>query len=232
MKIQQTDTSRVFFTSDPHFGHKNICAGVTSWVNSWPIPYHDWSDDVDYHADDAGLYFSRTAWVRSMGLRDFPTLEAMNDALVERFNETVGEDDHLFIIGDVAFGSKENIGIFLRQIRCKNKYLVYGNHDQHIRKNKDGEQGYFKWCRERAQLTVDGQTMILDHFAGRVWDHSGHGAWQLYGHSHGSLPDDPTLLSMDVGVDTNDLRPYSFDEIKLIMSKKTPQAVDHHRGLR
>jgi hypothetical protein len=42
----------------------------------------------------------------------------------------------------------------------------------------------------------------------RVWNRSHHGSWHLYGHSHGRLPEPPTLLSMDVGVDTHDFRPW------------------------
>lgn len=46
------------------------------------------------------------------------------------------------------------------------------------------------------------------------------GSWHLYGHSHGRLPDDPLALSMDVGVDTHDFRPWHFDEIKERMKER------------
>jgi hypothetical protein len=54
----------------------------------------------------------------------------------------------------------------------------------------------------------------------RFWNRSHHGAWHLYGHSHGNLPDTPTSLSMDVGVDTHDFQPWHFDEINLLMTEK------------
>ena len=66
----------------------------------------------------------------------------------------------------------------------------------------------------------------------RVWNASHYGTWQLYGHSHGDLLDDPALLSIDVGVDAvarrfgtaNNLlenyRPISYDEVKEIMTLK------------
>jgi len=50
--------------------------------------------------------------------------------------------------------------------------------------------------------------------------HSGRGAWQLYGHSHGNLADDPLSLSMDVGVDTHDFRPWHFEEVQAAMQAK------------
>jgi calcineurin-like phosphoesterase family protein len=55
----------------------------------------------------------------------------------------------------------------------------------------------------------------------RVWNHSSHGAWHLYGHSHGRLPSLNASLSMDVGVDTHDFRPWHFDEIRDRMKERT-----------
>jgi hypothetical protein len=58
---------------------------------------------------------------------------------------------------------------------------------------------------------------------------SHHGAWHLYGHSHGNLPDTPTSLSMDVGVDTHDFQPWHFDEINLLMTEKAKRLSELRR---
>lgn len=50
----------------------------------------------------------------------------------------------------------------------------------------------------------------------------------LTGNSHGSLPDDPTQLRIDVGVDCHDFYPLSFSEVKQIMFKKNYLPIDHH----
>lgn len=66
-------------------------------------------------------------------------------------------------------------------------------------------------------------------FAGRLNGKSSHhGSWQLYGHSHNSLKDDPHSLQLDVGVDAWDYRPASFEEVRERMSKKTFEPADHH----
>lgn len=82
----------------------------------------------------------------------------------------------------------------------------------------------------KIQVQVGGQPqpIVLCHYAMRVWDASHHGAWHLYGHSHGSLPDDRHALSWDVGVDNNNLLPLSVDEIAKIMATKTFRPIDHH----
>jgi RHS repeat-associated protein len=59
--------------------------------------------------------------------------------------------------------------------------------------------------------------------------HHVRGAWHLYGHSHGNLPDDPLALSMDVGVDSHDFRPWHFDEIQAVMKGKADARQHGHR---
>jgi calcineurin-like phosphoesterase family protein len=78
------------------------------------------------------------------------------------------------------------------------------------------------------EIAVEGQDITLCHYALRVFNKSHHGSWHLYGHSHGTLPDDPNSLSFDVGVDCHNYFPISLDQVKKIMSKKTWKPIDHH----
>jgi calcineurin-like phosphoesterase family protein len=71
-----------------------------------------------------------------------------------------------------------------------------------------------------AEIRAGGQRIVLCHYAMRVWHHSSRGVWHFYGHSHGKLPDDPTSLSIDVGVDSHDFRPWHFHEIRTVMETK------------
>ena len=52
----------------------------------------------------------------------------------------------------------------------------------------------------------------------KTWAKSHYNSWQLFGHSHGELKG--VGKQMDIGVDTHNFYPYSFNEIKRIMSKK------------
>lgn len=217
MKIKQGPNSKVYFTSDPHYSHKNIVLGATTWVNP-PVAFNGWPS-----------YEQKEIYCKQNGLRPFATLEDMNEALVTRFNETVGQDDVLFMLGDVAFGGTENIGIFMNRLICKNVYLVYGNHDHKIIRDQN-LRGYFKRCEYYMEVNVDGQNICMFHYAARVWENSHRGSWFLYGHSHGSLPEMGNHKTMDVGVDTNEMYPYSFDELKRIMDKRSVIEVDHHHN--
>jgi calcineurin-like phosphoesterase family protein len=46
----------------------------------------------------------------------------------------------------------------------------------------------------------------------RTWPASHMGSWQLYGHSHGKLP--PIGFQLDVGVDSWEFYPVSWEEVK------------------
>lgn len=225
MKFKQTEDQRVFFSADPHYGHKNICGGVTEWGKDRNNP-NSVTFGVKYKEFTSPT--NRAQFCKENGLRDFASIEEMNTAIVKRYNEKVRENDIFFLLGDIAFGGHENIGKFMRQLRCQNRYLIYGNHDHALETNRDGVQGFFKSCDYKKYINVDGQSIMMDHFAHRVWDKSHHGAWHLYGHSHSQLEHTPWGKSMDVGVDTNNMYPYSFDEIKEILDKREIKVIDHH----
>lgn len=103
-------------------------------------------------------------------------------------------------------------------------HFIRGNHDKGIEQFRD----CFEWLKDYNEITVEGQKIVLMHYAMRVWNRSHHGSWMLYGHSHGSLPDDPHARSLDVGVDCHGFKPVSFNELKRLMAKKHWQPIDHH----
>ena len=195
--------SDIWFTSDTHFGHANIIRFV-------PRPWLREGDEVNGR------------WVNKKVAQE-RCLE-MDDALIANWNERVKRGDIVYHAGDFAFcGSSEEIQRYLDRLNGT-VFLVYGNHDKKnlCRKVK------FAWQGERKTVKVGNQRIIVDHYAGRVWDKSHHGTWQLYGHSHGSLPEDYTSKSFDIGVDCHDYKPLNFEEVREIMKRYTFQPVDHH----
>jgi calcineurin-like phosphoesterase family protein len=176
-----------------------------------------------YFTSDWHLYHAN---IIKYSHRPFADTVEMNQVILDNLNSKVEEDDWLYFLGDMAFVRDEQILInWLDKVRCKNIAFIKGNHDRAASKIRDR----FFWYRDMMEIEVENQPIVLCHYAMRVWNKSHHGAWQLYGHSHGSLPDDPNALSMDVGVDTNNFQPYSMDDIRLIMSKKTFKPIDHHQ---
>lgn len=148
--------------------------------------------------------------------RPFETVTEMDAAILDRLNSSAAEGDILYFLGDFCRGSGKEALAYRKQIRCKNIFFVEGNHDGGTRKISTE----FGWWKQLAEVKTHDQVIVLCHYAMRVWHHSFRGSWHLYGHSHGRLPDDPGALSMDVGVDTHEFRPWHFDEIKKRMEEK------------
>lgn len=205
MKIKLNTGQKLWFTSDTHYDHKNICAATTNWVGAENLT------------------------------RNFSSLERMNDELVFWINNRVGQDDILFHLGDWSFNGFENIRKFRERIVCKNVHLILGNHDHHIERNKDDIQSIFSSVNHYLQLEVkreltSGQMkvgvlghikFVLMHYPIASWNGMNDGVIHLHGHVH--LPNNLRVAdgkAMDVGVDGNKYEPIELDEIIKIMSKQ------------
>lgn len=200
-------TGRVFISSDTHYAHKNICRGVTDW-----------------RTQDGEVPVGST--------RDFETIEQMNNRLVNGINNVVGQDDTLIMLGDVSFGGFENIGIFLDRLICKNIHLILGNHDTHIENNRENIQSRFLSVQHYLEVNINDKNFVLCHYPLQSWNGLNKGVIQLHGHVH--LPANRKFGNgkrMDVGVDGNDMVPYSIDGIIKIMNKipvGSDMSGDHH----
>jgi calcineurin-like phosphoesterase family protein len=207
--IKLDKNKKVWITSDTHFGHTNICRGVTNW-----------------RMPDGSIPISQT--------RDFETLDKMNNAIVNNINEVVGQDDILIHLGDWSFGGFENIQIFRDRLVCREIHLVLGNHDHHIDRNRQNCQSLFASVSMFQQFEYMGDTIECCHYPISSWNNLRKGRVHLHGHCH--LPHNQKISNgrrMDVGLDGSPgMMPYDLNE--LIKSlKKLPIGsemgpLDHH----
>lgn len=161
----------------------------------------------------------------------------MNDTLIERWNSKVGSNDMVFHLGDFCFGRDANTKDVLDIIHSLNGkiYLIPGNHDKIALEcaniiSQTSSSGKSKmvvlpelytYYHQDTNVPKGRRMIVMCHYAMRVWCSSHRGeSWHLYGHSHGTLPDAPNSLSMDVGVDVNNFYPFSYEDITGIMDKK------------
>jgi calcineurin-like phosphoesterase family protein len=148
--------------------------------------------------------------------RPFANTQEMDDVITDRVNACVKPNDVLYFIGDFCLGRAEQVTAYRKRLACKTIHFIEGNHDKTTRQR----QSLFASWSSLSGVNVSQQKIVLCHYAMRVWPHHAQGAWQLYGHSHGNLPDEPLALSLDVGVDTHDFRPWHFEEIQSVMKAK------------
>jgi calcineurin-like phosphoesterase family protein len=179
----------------------------------------------------ADTHFGHANIIKYCG-RPFKDANEMDDTLIARWNSVVTKDDTVYHLGDFAFKNGRDIDNYFRRLNYKFLYILFGNHDKGLkdwwRRVGDGYTHGVKILPAEAEIKINGQGIILSHYAMRVWNKSHHGTWQLYGHSHGSLPDDPNALSIDVGVDCHNFYPVDIEQVKKIMSKKVFKPIDHH----
>jgi calcineurin-like phosphoesterase family protein len=157
--------------------------------------------------------------------RPFANEQEMNAAMIKNWNALVKDEDIVYHLGDFCFGREDyHFNAFFKQLKGM-IILIKGNHDKLAWRNRSN---FFASYDTYHEIRVNGQDITLNHYAQKVWNKSHHGAWHLYGHSHGSLPDDPNSLSFDCGVDCHNFTPINFEHVKEIMSKKTFKPIDHH----
>jgi calcineurin-like phosphoesterase family protein len=175
----------------------------------------------------------------------------MSQGIVDTINAHVREGDILFNMGDLCLNcSVEQLDQYLDNIQCKNIWYIHGNHenphekaiyrpgrDKLLAPGVTAHSVYpvkyknLTYLGQYYEVSVNGQAIVLFHYALQVWNHCGKGSWALVGHSHGNLqttrPESQYGKILDVGIDVFK-RPISFSEIKVIMDTKPLLAVDHH----
>ncbi len=139
--------------------------------------------------------------------RPFDSVELMDEAIISNWNNTVKNNDTVYHLGDFCFGSAER---YLDRLNGT-IMMVRGNHDKAILDVYGHQAMPYKRI-----VSINGQYIVLSHFAMRVWDKSHFNSWHLYGHSHGALPS--CGKSFDVGVDAWNYYPISFEQVKRQMS--------------
>jgi calcineurin-like phosphoesterase family protein len=198
--VKTFKASEVFFTSDIHFFHDNI------------IKYCN---------------------------RPWANVNDMTAGIIENWNNKVPNDDcHVFIVGDLAMGGirrASELASCLSKMKGV-KHLVPGNHDTYLFKSDECmSQLVIQQPLTEIYIEDDGarhgrQSIILCHYAMKIWNNSHKGSWHLFGHSHHTMPPDLTRKAFDVGIDGSGYgyAPLSYFDVKNIMKNHNNENVDHH----
>ena len=158
--------------------------------------------------------------------RPFSSIEEHDKALIQNWNNVVGQDDTVFHLGDFAYGNSQFIANIIKQLNG-NIILIKGNHD--LRNINPTLYNIFSDVVYQAHILIDKQTIYLNHFPFLCFDHGDINLYkdnysiQLFGHVHsGPLTSskDVSRLNIlfptqyDVGVDNNNYTPISWADVK------------------
>jgi len=210
MKIVLNKRQNLWFTSDTHYNHANICSATTKWID--PVTCREFKslehmnavlvgninevvgqDDILFHLGD---------W--SFGGREQIEL-FRNQIACKNVHIVTGNHDHHIE------RNKNNCQSLFSSV---NKYVELN----------------VKW--NVGTPLQDEQNFALMHFPIASWNNMAKGTIHLHGHVHLEL--DKRLGNgkmMDVGVDGNNLYPIQLREILSIMNKQPIKSMlnfDHH----
>ena len=118
--------------------------------------------------------------------RPFNNIEEHDEYLIKVWNETVGVDDDVYILGDISwYGSSKTILIFERL--NGNKHLIKGNHDAAILKNQELRNLFVEICDYKELYIGKDISIVLCHYPIPCFKNHFYGWYHLYGHVHKSF---------------------------------------------
>lgn len=212
MKLVVEPHQRVFYTSDTHYNHTNMCRGVSKWPD--PNDTRDFQslgqmnsaivnsinsivkeDDILFHLGDwsFGGYESITEFRNLIACKNIHLLLGNHDHHIERDK---GGTRQLFSSVNSLLSLEIVIPTFKNQPSIK-------------------------------------KTLILCHYPIASWQDLNRGAIHLHGHTHLSqLEKMHAGKSMDIGMDGNNMQVYSLSEILKTMQQRQSIRLtlptDHH----
>ncbi len=153
----------------------------------------------------------------------------MDRGLIANWNAVCDYNSIVFHLGDFGLGRPSSIANIVPQLQFAHLHVIKGNHDK----------SFCEWYRQNGPANVtlhnsyletwiEGTDFTLCHYAMLTWNKSHHGALHLYGHSHGTLPDDPNSNSFDIGVDCHNYKPLTLPQVRQIMATKQHKSPDKH----
>lgn len=219
MKFNSKDTN-VFFLSDLHAGHKNICRGVTEWTKT-----EGCRDFVSIEKMDSYLINQINKYVGE------------DDVIFFLGDWSFGGADNIW---------KTRSRILCKNIH----FILgnHDHHIETNRKlpNTDAlAQELFSSVSHYQRVSIDGKLIIMSHFPMISWEKSYRNSWMVHGHCHGTLFQEPSqqwggngywyksAKIFDVGIDnifnvTGEYKPISFQELRKIMNRRDIIITDHH----
>lgn len=173
--------------------------------------------------------------------RPWDDVKDMNQAITDNWNEVVGENDVVFMLGDFywkkdPWETKKK----LDELKAGHIFILLGNHDEKGQFSKVNNKR-IELISDTAMVFISGidedkppreHEFLLSHFPLATWPHFQRGTINLHGHIHSGPRtkvdiDRPGFdlflkpgLTWDVGVDNNNYYPVEIRDILTKLKKR------------
>jgi calcineurin-like phosphoesterase family protein len=216
MKLTLLPHQRLWFTSDTHYNHSNICRGTSNWPADSKTRDFDTLDkmnatminNINHVVGEDDILFHLGDW--SFG--GFENIQEFRDRIVcKNIHLVLGNHDHHI---------ERNKGNIQKLFASVNEYVRLEVTEPNVPTELHPEKTLKK-------------TLVLCHYPIASWHDMNKGVIQLHGHVHlGPQNKLHEGRAMDVGMDGNSMEPYSLQEISKIMKKRPVKCLvlpnDHH----
>lgn len=114
--------------------------------------------------------------------RPFKTIEEHDEFLISKWNEAVGIDDDVWILGDISwYGATKTIEIYSQLNGTK--HLCVGNHDNKLLRSQN-VRNLFVEIVPYKELSYGDKGIVLCHYPIPCFNNHYYGWYHLYGHVH------------------------------------------------
>lgn len=144
--------------------------------------------------------------------RPFGSIEEMDEKLIENWNSVIPENGTVFVLGDV-FHNEDQLLYYVEIMKKLNgqKTLIAGNHDYF------SEQQYFDMGFVQVENYLEAwfgkHFLVMFHYPIAEWKRFFKKSWHLFGHVHGNYKVPLNYRMLDVGVDSHNYLPWTWEEI-------------------
>lgn len=151
----------------------------------------------------ADCHFFHETMNQRMDCRGFESVSAMNDYMIQQWNQKVRDKDDVVILGDFSWGKADETNELLGKLNGK-LYLIQGNHDRFL-KNKAYDVSRFVWIKPYDEMRDKKRKVVLCHFP--ILSYNGQyrrdakgvpSTYMLHGHVHNTV--DQSLLDQFVQI--------------------------------
>ena len=139
----------------------------------------------------ANYFIADTHWGHknclSFDNRPFKTIEEHDEALINNWNNVVGIDDDVYLLGDISWYNSTKTIEIIKQLNGRNLFWIKGNHDNKILKNRELRNLFAKICDYKELDLGNGKILVLSHYPIPCFKNHYYGSYHFFGHVHSTF---------------------------------------------
>jgi len=89
--------------------------------------------------------------------RPYKDLDEMNNAIINKWNSIVTQEDTVYLLGDVCMGERRKAPWLINRLKAKEIHLIRGNHDTF---STEEEKQLFSSAQDYLELKVKRQRLF------------------------------------------------------------------------